>query len=347
VFAGEIELDRLLDRMMRIVLQNAGGTAGTLLLERDGRLELAASCTADSDEVQILERLPLSERPDLPASVIRHVARTRDALVLADATQDPRFAADPALVGRPARSILCLALVHRRRLSGVLYIEHGLARDAFTRERVDLLEMLCSHAVSAVENALLYRNVIEMSSALARTNEHLEDEVAQRTTALSAANERLSAELLERERTEQARAQLQEEVIRMQEAMLAELSTPLIPITDSIMVMPLIGSLDARRSERVLQAVLEGAQLRRARVVILDVTGMKTIDTPGVATIVRTAQALRLIGAQALLTGMSPLVAQLLVELGIDLTGLRTYGSLQAGIAFAVSRLGGAPWGRA
>jgi rsbT co-antagonist protein RsbR len=61
--------------------------------------------------------------------------------------------------------------------------------------------------------------------------------------------------------------------------------------------------------------------------------------------LVRSASALRLIGARALLTGMSPMVAQLLVDLGADLSGIRTYGTLQAGIAFAVSQLGGAPWG--
>jgi anti-anti-sigma factor len=343
--AGEIELDRLLDRLMRIVLQNAGGTGGALVLERDGALEVAATCTADPDSVEIHLRTPLAARPEIPATVVQHVARTRKALVLADASQDSRFAADPALASQPARSILCLALVHRRRLSGVLYIEHALARDAFGSQRVELLEMLCSHAVTAVENALLYRNVLDMSAALAQTNEHLEEEVEQRTTSLSAANERLSAELQERARAERARAELQEEVIRMQEAMLAELSTPLIPITDSIMVMPLIGSLDSHRSERVLHTILEGAQTRHARVVILDITGMKNIDTPGVAMLVRSASALRLIGARALLTGMSPMVAQLLVDLGADLSGIRTYGTLQAGIAFAVSQLGGAPWG--
>ena len=342
--AGEIELDRLLDRLMRIVLQNAGGTSGALLLERDGRLELAASCTVDSDEVQLHPRAPLAEHPEIPASLVLHVARTREALVLADAGDDPRFAGDPALASRPACSALCLALVHRRRLSGVLYVEHALARDAFTRERVELLEILCSHAVSAVENALLYRSVLDMSHTLAQANEHLEQEVAQRTLALSAANERLSAELEGRERTEQARAALQEEVIRMQEAMLAELSTPLIPITDAIMVMPLIGSLDSRRADRVMQTVLEGAQSRRARVVILDVTGMKNIDTPGVAALVRTASALRLIGARALITGMSPMVASLLAELGADLSRIGTHGSLQAGIAFAVGHLGDAAW---
>ncbi|PRP90926.1 Serine/threonine-protein kinase PknB [Enhygromyxa salina] len=337
--AGEIELEPLLNRLMRIVLQNAGGTSCALVLERDGVLEVAASCTADPDAVQIHLRTPLAERPELPATVVLHVARTRESLVLADASEDSRFGFDPALADQPGRSILCLALVHRRRLSGVLYIEHTLVCDAFDRGRVELLEMLCSHAVTAVENALLYRNVLDMSAAQARTNELLEQEVELRTISLREANERLSAELQERERAERVRAELNEKVIRMQEAMLEELSTPLIPITDSIMVMPLIGTLDTRRAERVLETILEGAQRRRARVVILDISGMKTIDTPGVTVLVRSASALRLIGTRAMLTGMSPMVAQILVELGADLRSLDTFGSLQAGIAFALNLL--------
>ncbi|MCY1061511.1 AAA family ATPase [Nannocystis sp. SCPEA4] len=338
---GEIELDKLLDRLVRIVMQNAGGTRVFLVLDRDGALELAAAATADSDVVEIVPGTPLAARPDVPASLVNYVARTREAVVLGDVARDPRFAADPALVARQVKSVLCLALAHRRHTSGILVVENDLIRDAFNRGRVELLQVLCAQAVTAVENALLYRHVVDASHALARANERLEADVAQRTADLQAANERLSAELGERERAEQARAAMQEEMIRMQQALLAELSTPMIPITDAIVVMPLIGTLDTTRCEHLLHTALQGAEAGRMRVVIFDVTGMKGIDTGGAITLLQAASALRLLGARTVLTGVSPDAASLFVDLGIDLRGIATHGTLQDGIAFAMQLLAG------
>ncbi|MDC0720358.1 AAA family ATPase [Nannocystis bainbridge] len=337
---GEIELDKLLDRLMRIVMQNAGGTRVYLLLDRDGTLELAAAASIDTEVVEFVSSTPLAARPDVPASLVQYVARTHEAVVLGDVARDPRFAADPALVARQVKSVLCLALAHRRRMSGILVVENHLIRDAFSRNRVELLQVLCAQAVTAVENALLYRHVVEAGNALARANERLESDVEQRTTALQAANERLSAELIERERAEEARAALQEEMIRMQQAMLTELSTPMIPITDAIVVMPLIGTLDATRCDHLLQTALQGAEAGRMRVVIFDVTGMKGIDSGGAITLIQAGSALRLLGARTVLTGVSPDTASLFVDLGIDLRGIATHGTLQSGIAFAMQLIG-------
>lgn len=337
---GEIELDKLLDRLVRIVMQNAGGTRVYLLLDRDGALELAAVAAADSDVVEVVPGTPLAARPDVPATLVNYVARTREALVLGDVARDARFAADPALAARHVKSVLCLALAHRRRTSGILVVENDLIRDAFSRGRVELLQVLCAQAVTAVENALLYRHVVG-------ANERLEADVAQRTADLRAANERLSAELGERERAEQARAAMQEEMIRLQQAMLAELSTPMIPITDAIVVMPLIGTLDTARCEHLLHTALQGTEAGRMRVVIFDVTGMKGIDTGGAIALIQAASALRLLGARTVLTGVNPATASLLVDLGIDLRDIATHGTLQDGIAFAMRQLAGKPRGGA
>jgi rsbT co-antagonist protein RsbR len=131
---------------------------------------------------------------------------------------------------------------------------------------------------------------------------------------------------------------LQEEVIRAQAATLAELSTPLIPISDDVMVMPLIGSVDSRRAQQVLESLLSGVAERRARVAILDITGVTVVDTQVANGIVRAAQAVKLLGAQVILTGIRPEVAQTLVGLGVDLSGIVTRGSLQSGIALAIER---------
>lgn len=130
--------------------------------------------------------------------------------------------------------------------------------------------------------------------------------------------------------------------IRQQAAALLELSTPLIPITDEVLVMPLIGVVDSRRASQVLDTLLQGIVDRHARAAILDITGVAVVDTKVADALIRTAHAVRLLGAEVVLTGIRPDVAQTLVALGAELGGLVTRGTLQAGIRYALRRQAGA-----
>ena len=100
--------------------------------------------------------------------------------------------------------------------------------------------------------------------------------------------------------------------------------------------MPLIGTMDARRVEQVLQTLLEGVSSRRARVVILDITGVSVVDTYVASALIQAAKAVRLLGAEVVLTGIRPDVARTLVGLDLELTHIVTKGTLQAGIAYAM-----------
>lgn len=146
-------------------------------------------------------------------------------------------------------------------------------------------------------------------------------------------------EVTERKRSEEAlrQAMLQEEIIRLQKATLDELSTPMIPISDRIMVMPLIGTLDTRRAQQVMDTILHGLSNTGSRYLIIDITGVNLIDTQIANSLIRAAQATKLLGAQVLLTGIRPEVAQTLVGLGVDLSSIITSSSLQRGIALASS----------
>jgi rsbT co-antagonist protein RsbR len=126
-----------------------------------------------------------------------------------------------------------------------------------------------------------------------------------------------------------------EETIRAQNAALAELSTPLIPISDEVTVMPLIGAVDSRRAQQVMETLLEGIAQTKARVAILDITGVPVVDTQVANALIRAAQSVKLLGAQVILTGIRPEVAQTLVGLGADLSAITTRSSLQSGIAYA------------
>ncbi len=128
-----------------------------------------------------------------------------------------------------------------------------------------------------------------------------------------------------------------EALIRRQAEQLRALSTPLIPINDRVLVMPLIGNLDSERAAQILETLLEGVTRRGATAVILDVTGVSVIDTQVADALMRAARALGLVGARVVLTGIRPEVAQTLVALGADFSGIATCSTLQAGIARALA----------
>jgi DNA-binding response OmpR family regulator len=182
---------------------------------------------------------------------------------------------------------------------------------------------------------------IEREELLARVKMQFALRTAVR--ALHEKNLALEQELVERMRAEGERAALQQQIIEAQAARLSEMSTPIIPITDRILVMPLIGLMDEKRAEQVLFAALERTRESGADVLILDITGVPRADHGIATTIVNTARALRLLGAQTVLTGIGPDVARTLVELEVDFTEVVTHSTLQGGIAYAVR----GRWGRA
>jgi rsbT co-antagonist protein RsbR len=145
-------------------------------------------------------------------------------------------------------------------------------------------------------------------------------------------------DVTERKRAEEERVRLQDEIIRAQTASLAELSTPLIPLSERVVVMPFIGTIDARRAQDVLDTLLQGIADSKAEVVILDITGVPIVDTQVANGLVRAAQAVQLLGARVVLTGIRPEVAQTLVGLGVDLSGIITRSTVQSGIAFALGQ---------
>ncbi len=127
-----------------------------------------------------------------------------------------------------------------------------------------------------------------------------------------------------------------EEIIRAQAATVRELSTPLIPISDRVVVMPMVGSIDSQRAQQVMETLLQGITERQARVAIIDITGVSVVDTQVANALIRAAQAVKLLGAQVLITGIRPEVAQTLVGLGVELGGIVTRSTLQSGIAWAM-----------
>jgi PAS domain S-box-containing protein len=148
----------------------------------------------------------------------------------------------------------------------------------------------------------------------------------------------VARDMREEQALEIERARLQEDMIRMQELALRELSTPLLAVSDQTVVMPLIGAIDSRRAQQVIETLLEGITTYGATIAILDITGVSVVDTQVANALLRAAQAVRLLGARVVLTGIRPEIAQTLVGLGADLSEVVTRSSLQSGIAYAIGQ---------
>ncbi|WP_437941112.1 AAA family ATPase [Sorangium sp. So ce341] len=337
--AREIDLGRVMTRLLRLAVESVGAQRGALILGHEGGPRVEA-VVEDAGEVRVGPSTPVRESGAASARVIELAMSTGSAVVVADAAQDARLDGDPYVAARKPRSVLALPMVSQGEVSGILYLENNAAPDVFSPARLDVLELVAAQAAIAVNNALLYARVQAASDELRRANDALEAAVAARTAELSSAMARLEEELAERARAEQERAGLQEDLIRVQRERLAELSTPLIPITDRVMVMPLIGTMDAQRADEALAAALRGVSETGAQVVILDITGVRGVDSSVAATLLRAAAALRLLGAEAVITGIGPRVSQTLVGLDVDLGGTVVQGTLQRGIAYAIRRTG-------
>jgi rsbT co-antagonist protein RsbR len=122
--------------------------------------------------------------------------------------------------------------------------------------------------------------------------------------------------------------------------MIREISIPVIPVHDQVLVLPLVGTIDSARSNRIMETLLTGVQKHSAQVVIIDITGVPLVDTGVANHRIQATQAATLLGAHCVLVGASPEVAQTLVQLGVSLSTLVTLSNLQAGVTYALSRRG-------
>jgi predicted ATPase/signal transduction histidine kinase len=158
--SSEIVLERLLETLMRIVIANAGAQRACLLLGSGEALALAAEAGVDGQTVSV--HLPGGKVPpsnDLPESILNYVRRSRQKVILADASAPHPFASDAWFSRRRAGSVLCMPILHQAELVGLLYLDNRLVTSAFTPERVAVLELLAAQAVISLQNARLYSDL--------------------------------------------------------------------------------------------------------------------------------------------------------------------------------------------
>src|SRR5436305_3767602 len=134
--------------------------------------------------------------------------------------------------------------------------------------------------------------------------------------------------------------QERERIIRQQQEAIRELSTPVLQVRERLLILPIIGVIDPQRARQLTEQLLRGIRTNRAKVVVLDITGVPYIDSPVANHLVQTVEAARLLGATVIVTGLSPEIAQTLVNIGVDLGKMNTVGDLQGGIEEAERLLG-------
>jgi GAF domain-containing protein len=202
-------------------------------------------------------------------------------------------------IGRASLSWLGVPMLLGDHVVGVIAVQSYEHEGAYDEGHMRVLATIARQAAVAIQNA---RTVEEMS--------------------------RLNADL---QRTLDTQAQLVETI--------RQLSTPVVPLMEGIIFLPLVGHIDSNRARQTVEDLLVGVQQHRARVVIVDITGVPVVDTMVAQAMVQAAQAVHLLGAEAVLVGIMPEVAQTMVSLGIDLATLVTQADLQSGLEYALTRV--------
>lgn len=195
VLSGELNLAKLLEQLMTLVLQNAGAQTGILLLATNQQLHIEATGTTNPAEVFVHQSIPLESAAELPISLIQYVTRKQETVILEDAMRDLRFSGDRYIQSRKPKSVLCTPIQGQGKLIGILYLENNLTTDAFTLDRTTLLQVLTAQAAIALENAQLYEQLETYSQTLEANNCNLRQEVSDRTHA----EQQLRQSLTERE----------------------------------------------------------------------------------------------------------------------------------------------------
>ena len=166
--SGEIVLEKLVDTLMHTAIEQAGAERGLLIMPRgtEQRIEAESTTSGDTVVVRLCDEAVASTV--LPESLLHYVLRTREGVILDDASAENDFSADPYIHQHGARSILCLPLLNQAKLIGALYLENNLAPHVFAPARIAVLKLLASQAAVSLENTRLYRDLAQREAKIRR-----------------------------------------------------------------------------------------------------------------------------------------------------------------------------------
>ncbi|MEG5032472.1 AAA family ATPase [Microcoleus sp. AT3-D2] len=164
--SGQIMLDKLLSSLMKILIESAGAQRGYLILSSPEKLLIEAEGIINSQQVTVLQSIPVEDCQELSSAIVNYVARTQESVVLDDAVREGQFTNDPYIRKNQPKSILCVPLINQSQIVSIVYLENNLTAGAFTPERVELLKVLSGQAAISIQNSKLYTEVRESENRL-------------------------------------------------------------------------------------------------------------------------------------------------------------------------------------
>lgn len=200
--SSEIVWSNLLEKLMDVLIENAGAERGIFIVKKDAKLLIKAEKSV-AQEIAVLQSISVDTYHELPVTIINYVERTQDYVVLDNAAREGLFTADSYIINKQSKSILCLPIIHQGKLTGILYLENNLTAGAFTPERLEVLKLLTAQVSISIENAELYTDLQAYSHELQIKN-----------TELQHTNRKLEAEIADRKQVEAA-LRLSEERFRL------------------------------------------------------------------------------------------------------------------------------------
>ncbi|MEH2425780.1 MAG: AAA family ATPase [Nostoc sp.] len=170
--SSEIELEKLLTKLLQVVIENAGADKCALLLIKAGRLVVEAIAQVRQQST-VLQSIFVEDSADVPHSLIYAVKRNLQPTVIINPAVHPALMADPYIIRQQPKSLLCMPILYQGKLLGILYLENNLTTGAFTSDRVEILNLLCTQAAISLENARLYQQAQDTLKNLGQNEQFL------------------------------------------------------------------------------------------------------------------------------------------------------------------------------
>ncbi|MFM6039818.1 MAG: GAF domain-containing protein [Cuspidothrix sp.] len=195
--ASEIILDQLLEKIITILIENAGARTGYLLLPSEEEWKIAAIGTINNDKVELISADSITI---LPNFIINYVLRTHESIVISNAIQEDKFKSEVWIRKNQSKSILCTPLLNQQKLIGMVLLENNLTTRAFTPERIKIINLLATQAAISINNSQLFKEQEELNKSLKiaaeevrQINAELEERLIQSTAKLDSANKALES----------------------------------------------------------------------------------------------------------------------------------------------------------
>lgn len=193
--SSEIKLEELLKKLVYILLENAGAQKVCYLVKKEEKYIVQAEGSMDRNDIEVMKETDIENTMSLPKKIIYYVGRSRNSVILENASVSGKYKNDPYIAAKKPKSIMCIPVISKGNLLGILYLENNLIQGVFNKERIEILKIISSQLAISMENAALYANLEKSERQLRKNHEELEKLVEERTA-------KLREEIVERKKAE-------------------------------------------------------------------------------------------------------------------------------------------------